>query len=55
MGYNWIFDRVSRVTPGFDFLYFFFNPIQFQPRVCRVLDRPTGSGWVLKLYFLVKV
>jgi hypothetical protein len=31
-GCNRVFDRV---TPGFSFLYFFFNPARFQPRVSR--------------------
>jgi hypothetical protein len=25
--------RVNQVTPGFSFLYFFFNPALFQPRI----------------------
>jgi hypothetical protein len=28
--------RVNRVTPGFSFPYFFFNPARFQPRVGRI-------------------
>jgi hypothetical protein len=32
------FCRVSRVTPGFFFSYFFFNPARFQPRIY-------SSGW----------
>jgi hypothetical protein len=37
--------QVSQVTPGVSFLYFFFNPSQFQPRVGRILDRPAGPGF----------
>jgi hypothetical protein len=33
-----------RVTPGFSFPYFFFNPAWFQTRVGRVPDRPAGLG-----------
>ena len=44
--------RVSRVTPGFFFPRFFFNPVGFQPRVCRVPDRPVGSGRVSILWLL---
>ena len=40
---------VIRVTPGFSFSHFFFNPPRFQPRVGRVLGRPTGPGQVSKL------
>jgi hypothetical protein len=36
--------RVSRVTPGFSFPCFFFNPARFQPRVGRVLDPVIGPG-----------
>jgi hypothetical protein len=41
--------QVSRVTPGHDFFYFFFNPAWFQPRVDRVLDRPFESGRISKI------
>jgi hypothetical protein len=42
--------RVSRVTPGFFFPRFFFNPAQFQPWIGRVPGQPTGPGRVSKLY-----
>jgi hypothetical protein len=45
-GCNWVFDRV---TPGFSFSYFFFNPVRFQPRVNRVPSRPVRPGQVSKL------
>jgi hypothetical protein len=41
-GCNRVFDRV---TPDFDFLYFFLNSAWFQPRVGRVQDRPAGPGF----------
>ena len=41
--------RVRRV---FDFLYFLINSARFQPRVSRVLDWPTMSSWVLKLWYM---
>jgi hypothetical protein len=44
-------ERVSRVTPGFSFSRFFFNPAQFQPRVGRVPGRPAGLGQVSKLCY----
>jgi hypothetical protein len=47
-GCNRVFDRVNRVTPGFSFLYFFFNSAQFQLRVGRVPGDPPGR--VSKLY-----
>jgi hypothetical protein len=33
MDYNRIFNQVNRVTLGFFFPYFFFNPARFQPRI----------------------
>jgi len=33
-----------RVTPGFSFSRFFFNPARFQPQINRIPDQPTGSG-----------
>jgi len=44
-------DRVSRLTSGFFFPFFFFNPARFQPRVGWVLGQPTGPGRVSKLCF----
>ena len=34
-----------RVTPGFSFSRFFFNPARFQPRVGQVPGRPAGPGF----------
>jgi hypothetical protein len=39
MDYNRIFKQVNRVTLGFFFPYFFFNPARFQLRV-NPLGRP---------------
>ena len=36
------FCRVNRVTPDYDFLYFFLNPTRFQPRASRVPGWPAG-------------
>jgi hypothetical protein len=37
--------QISRVTSGFLFPCFFFNPAWFQPRVGRVPGRPAGPGF----------
>jgi hypothetical protein len=42
---------VSRVTPGFSFPYFFFNPARFQPRLVR--SQVDSPGRVSKLCFQV--
>jgi hypothetical protein len=44
-------DRVSRLTSGFFFPFFFFNPARFQPRVGWVSGQPTRPGRVSKLCF----
>jgi hypothetical protein len=36
---------LNRVTPGFFFLYFFFNLTRFQPQIDWVPDRPAGPGF----------
>jgi hypothetical protein len=52
-GCNWIFDQVLPgqmgrwVTPDFNFLYFFLNLVQFQP---RIPDQPAGPSWISKLW-----
>jgi hypothetical protein len=46
-GRNRIFDRV---TSGFSFPYFYFNPARFQPRVGQVPGRPVGLGFKTMLY-----
>jgi hypothetical protein len=47
MGYNWIFNQVNWVTPGFSFSYFFFNPARFQP---RIPGRPVEPDRISKLW-----
>jgi hypothetical protein len=42
--------RVNRVTPGFFFLYFFFNPARFRPRV-NPPGRTGFQNYGLKIIF----
>jgi len=42
-------NRKNQVTPGHYFFYFFFNSVQFQPRIDWILDQPTRPNHVSKL------
>ena len=44
-----VFHRVSQVTPGYDFPYFFLNPTWFQSWISWVPDRPVGPDRCSKL------